>query len=86
MITRLRSSTGTKTSTNLARHETPTTAMRFQDYEDEFSFVAPLPASNGQRLIPPAGFPTGPGLGDLLPDFELPAADGRTEPRLPRLG
>lgn len=53
-------------------------ATRFQDYKDDFGFVAPLPASNGQRLIPPAGFPTGPALGEILPDFELPAADGRT--------
>lgn len=56
----------------------PTMGRRFDDYEDELGFVAPLPASDGQRLIPPEGFPTGPALGELLPDFELPAADGRT--------
>ena len=53
-------------------------ADRFDDYEDELGFVAPLRASEGQRLIPPEGFPTGPELGERLPDFELPAADGRT--------
>jgi hypothetical protein len=53
-------------------------AHRFDDYEDEFGFVAPLPAVAGPRVIPPEGFPTGPALGEVLPDFTLPAADGRT--------
>jgi len=29
-------------------------------------------------VIPPEGFPTGPAIGEMLPDFTLPAADGRT--------
>ncbi len=47
-------------------------------FADEFGFVGPLPAEDGQRVIPPEGFPTGPEVGDVLPDFELRSADGRT--------
>ena len=48
-----------------------------EKYIDEFGFYGPLPASEGQRIVPPEGFFTGPEVGELLPDFELPAADGR---------
>ncbi len=40
-------------------------------YEDEYGFVAPLPMTSSQRKIAPAGFPTGPAIGERLPDFEL---------------
>jgi hypothetical protein len=53
-------------------------AEDFANYTDEFGFTAPLPTTDGARRIPPEGFPTGPEIGDVLPDFTLPAADGRT--------
>lgn len=46
------------------------------DYTDEFGFTAPLPMSDGQRKLAPKGFPSGPEVGQLLPDFELPTATG----------
>ncbi len=52
-------------------------AQEYEEYTDEFGITAPLPTSDGQRRLPPEGFPTGPEIGELLPDFELPSADGR---------
>ena len=46
-------------------------------YEDEYGFVAPLPMTSSQRKLPPEGFPTGPCVGERLPDFELPDQTGR---------
>ena len=48
------------------------------DYIDEFGMVGPLPASDGQRQPLPEGAPTGPEVGERLPDFTLPSANGRT--------
>ena len=45
-------------------------------YEDEFGLVGPLPISDGQRQ-PMGDAPTGPAVGERLPDFELPSAQGR---------
>lgn len=53
-------------------------AANFEKYTDEFGFAAPLPTSTGARRIPEDGFSTGPAIGEVLPDFTLPAADGRT--------
>jgi hypothetical protein len=47
-------------------------------YADEFGFHGPLPTTDGPRIIPAEGFPTGPEIGEVLPDFTLPSADGRT--------
>lgn len=51
--------------------------MTKSDYEDEYGFIAPLPTSSGQRKLPPEGFPTGPAVGERLPDFELVDHTGR---------
>jgi hypothetical protein len=48
-----------------------------EEFEDEFGFVAPLPLSSSQRQIAPEDFPTGPAVGEILPDFELPDSMGR---------
>ena len=48
------------------------------DYVDEFGFVGPLPASDGQRQHLDEGAPTGPEVGTRLPDFTLQSSRGRT--------
>jgi hypothetical protein len=47
------------------------------EYEDEYGFVAPLPMTSGQRKLAPEDQPTGPALGERLPDFELSDQHGR---------
>lgn len=44
---------------------------------DELGFDAPAPLGHPGRVGLPAGHPTGPEVGDRLPDFELPDAHGR---------
>ncbi len=44
---------------------------------DELGFDAPAPLGHPGRLGLPDGHPTGPSLGDKLPDFELPDPSGR---------
>lgn len=44
---------------------------------DEHGFDAPAPLGHPGRLGLPDGHPTGPDVGDRLPDFELPDAYGR---------
>jgi hypothetical protein len=44
---------------------------------DELGFDAPAPLGHPGRAGLPAGHPTGPEVGELLPDFELPDANGR---------
>jgi hypothetical protein len=51
--------------------------QEFEEYVDEMGFIAPLPASDGQRRVAPEDFPTGPEINSLVPDFEITAADGR---------
>jgi hypothetical protein len=53
-------------------------AANSENYTDEFGFTAPLSTDDGARRIPEEGFPTGPPIGNVLPDFTLPSADGRT--------
>lgn len=48
------------------------------DYVDEFGLVGPLPATDGQRQPLAEGEPTGPEVGERLPDFTLRSASGRT--------
>jgi hypothetical protein len=48
----------------------------YPDYRDEDGIVGPLPASDGQRQIPEAGFFTGPEIGDPLPGFALRSSSG----------
>ena len=44
---------------------------------DELGFDAPAPLGHPGRLGLPTGHATGPEVGDVLPDFELPDATGR---------
>ncbi len=44
---------------------------------DELGFDAPAPLGHPGRLGLPEGHPTGPEVGDRLPDFELRDAHGR---------
>jgi hypothetical protein len=44
---------------------------------DELGFDAPAPLGHPGRLGLPDGQPTGPEVGERLPDFELPDAQGR---------
>jgi len=45
---------------------------------DELGFEAPAPIGHPGRTGLPAGYPTGPEIGERLPDFELPDPAGRT--------
>ncbi len=44
---------------------------------DSHGFDAPAPLENPARAGLPQGASTGPGVGDRLPDFQLPDAFGR---------
>jgi hypothetical protein len=44
---------------------------------DHHGFDAPVPLGHPARAGLPRGHPTGPGVGDRLPDFKLPDAQGR---------
>ena len=44
---------------------------------DEFGFDAPAPLGHPGRLGLEKGHPTGPEVGERLPDFRLPDAHGR---------
>ena len=44
---------------------------------DETGFDAPAPLGHPGRAGMPEGHPTGPAIGEILPDFELPDANGR---------
>ncbi len=44
---------------------------------DEYGITVPIPADFAARRFPAEeGFPTGPAVGDAMPDFELPNQDG----------
>ena len=47
-----------------------------EGYRDEFGFVAPAPVEYPSRRIPESHFPTGPGVGDQIPAFQLPNQHG----------
>ncbi len=44
---------------------------------DELGFDAPAPLNHPGRIGLPEGHPTGPEVGDRLPDFALPDQTGR---------
>ena len=44
---------------------------------DALGFEAPAPLGHPGRAGLPDGHPTGPEVGDLLPDFDLPDQNGR---------
>lgn len=44
---------------------------------DEFGFDAPAPLGHPGRAGLPIGHTTGPNVGERLPDFELPDANGK---------
>lgn len=46
---------------------------------DEYGITVPVPASHpGRRFPAEEGFPTGPSVGERLPDFRLPNQEGET--------
>jgi len=45
---------------------------------DELGFDAPAPLGHPGRAGLPEGHPTGPKVGEKLPDFTLPDAHGKT--------
>ncbi|HTT76119.1 MAG TPA: hypothetical protein VMF50_09095 [Candidatus Binataceae bacterium] len=47
------------------------------EYYDEFGFYSPMPLSRAARREPGKDFPTGPGIGEPLPNFRLPDQFGR---------
>lgn len=47
---------------------------------DALGFDAPAPLGHPGRAGLPEGNPTGPELGEMLPDFELPNAHGELIP------
>lgn len=42
------------------------------EYYDEFGFYSPMPLSRPARREPGPDFPTGPAVGEALPNFTLP--------------
>ena len=47
-------------------------------YEDAEGYIAPLPAGFGPRSNPLGEFPTGPGIGQRLPDVVALNSDGKS--------
>ena len=47
-------------------------------YEAAAGYIAPLPAGSGPRSNPLGEFPTGPAIGERLPDIVASASDGRS--------
>ncbi len=46
-------------------------------FEDDLGITIPIPASHSGRRYPATGdFPTGPAIGQRLPEFELPNQSG----------
>ena len=48
------------------------------NYYDEFGFYSPMPIDRAARREPNADFPTGPAIGETLPDIRLPNQNGET--------
>jgi hypothetical protein len=46
-------------------------------YYDEFGFYSPMPLSRPARREPGPDFPTGPAVGERLPNFTLPDQHAR---------
>lgn len=55
----------------------PGTGWTMTIERDERGFDAPVPLGHPGRLGLPEGHPTGPEVGERLPDFTLPDAQGR---------
>ncbi len=49
---------------------------RSREYTDEFGITGPLPVTAGVRAIPDEGFPSGPEVGERLPDIVLQSSTG----------
>jgi len=47
------------------------------EYYDEFGFYSPMPLSRPARREPGPDFPTGPAVGERLPNFTLPDQYGQ---------
>ena len=50
----------------------------YSEYADEFGLVGVVPTSHGIRTPLDHDAPTGPAIGERLPDFALPSASGGT--------
>ena len=48
------------------------------EYYDEFGFYSPMPLSRPARREPKSDFPTGPAVGERLPNFTLPDQHGQS--------
>jgi len=52
--------------------------VREHQWEDAEGYIMPLPPASGPRRIPLDQFPTGPAVGERLPDVVAPDQNGRT--------
>jgi hypothetical protein len=61
------------------KNQTDTAAPPDLDHKycDEFGFYSPMPLSRPARREPGPDFPTGPVVGERLPNFTLPDQYGR---------
>ena len=50
--------------------------MTNDGYHDEFDFYSPQPINRATRRQPGADFPTGPDIGAVLPEIQLPNQHG----------
>ncbi len=50
--------------------------MASEGYRDEFGFVGPAPLEHPARRNPDPHFPTGPAVGERVPEFQLPNQHG----------
>jgi len=60
------------------KDQTPSTSVDLDhEYYDEFGFYSPMPLSRPARREPGPDFPTGPAVGERLPNFTLPDQYGQ---------
>ncbi|MFQ5382405.1 MAG: hypothetical protein ACE5EF_12415, partial [Dehalococcoidia bacterium] len=57
---------------------TPVETPRGTAWADVDGYIGPRPPGGGPRRDPASEFPTGPDIGEKLPDIVALAADGRT--------
>lgn len=57
--------------------ETVTSELADGSFIDVHGFTAPRPAGTGPRREPRGEFPTGPSVGEVLPDVVAPDSAGR---------
>ncbi len=52
--------------------------VKEHQWEDAEGYIMPLPPASGPRRIPRHDFPTGPDVGEVLPDVVAVDQNGRT--------